>query len=174
MDSELTMKNKKIASSKKPGRRKFLNKLWISLGALATAQAAWVLGDFLTPRKRQKTFAQSNKIVVAGPVEDFEPGSVTAFQQDKFYLVRLDNGGFLALSRVCTHMGCIVPWSEESQQFLCPCHGSAFSKKGEVLNSPALRPLDFYEIRIENNVVKVDVSKLTKRYTFSASQVVFA
>lgn len=43
--------------------------------------------------------------------------------------------------RTCTHLGC--PLSNEADQFIvCPCHGSKFSLKGEVLNGPARKPLN--------------------------------
>ena len=36
-------------------------------------------------------------MIVAGPVDRFEPGTVTAFPEGRFYLARLAGGGFLAL-----------------------------------------------------------------------------
>jgi cytochrome b6-f complex iron-sulfur subunit len=110
-------------------------------------------------------------VVVAGPLERFEPNSVTAFPRGKFYLARLENGGFLALSRVCTHLGCTVPWSEEEGRFVCPCHSSSFDITGTVLGPPAPRPLDLYPVRIENGVVKVDTRRPLRRGWFDPSQV---
>ena len=40
--------------------------------------------------------------------------------------VCLEDGGFLALHRQCTHLGCTVPWVPARQAFVCPCHASAF------------------------------------------------
>ncbi|RKZ05488.1 Rieske (2Fe-2S) protein, partial [bacterium] len=102
---------------------------------------------------------------------DFEPGSVTAFPAGKFYLVRLEQGGFLALYRECTHLGCTVPWSEKEQKFLCPCHASAFDIRGDVLSAPAPRPLDWLPVRIENGIVKVVLDDRRRRSSFSPSQV---
>jgi len=110
-------------------------------------------------------------IVVAGPIERFEPGTVTAFPQGKFYLVRLDDGGFLAVSRECTHLGCTVPWVETERQFVCPCHSSAFDIRGDVVNPPAPRALDLYEVRVENRVVKVNTATAERRATFEPGQV---
>jgi cytochrome b6-f complex iron-sulfur subunit len=77
----------------------------------------------------------------------------------------------LALSRICTHLGCSVPWDEEKKKFVCPCHGSTFNMTGEVLTAPAPRPLDTYPVRIENGIVKVDISEPQKRQRFDPSQV---
>jgi cytochrome b6-f complex iron-sulfur subunit len=150
-------------------RRGFLLKAWLGLAAVGLAEAAWVLLDFLRPRK-VRAFEEST-IIVAGPIDRFEAGSVTAFPQGKFYLVRLEDGGFLAMSRVCTHLGCTVPWIADEGRFLCPCHSSAFDIRGDVVNPPAPRALDLYAVRIENRIVKVDVSAPIKRSAFEAAQV---
>ena len=31
------------------------------------------------------------------------------------------------LNAVCTHLGCVVPWSAPNNKFMCPCHGSQVS-----------------------------------------------
>jgi cytochrome b6-f complex iron-sulfur subunit len=125
--------------------------------------------SFLMPRRRAARDGES--LVVAGPSDRFAPGSVTAFPAGKFYLVRLTDGGFLALHRQCTHLGCSVPWDEASGRFACPCHASAFDLRGDVLAPPAPRPLDLFAVRIENGIVKVDVSAPIRRFAFDASQV---
>jgi len=152
-------------------RRNFFRKVWLVLGALATLQFLWIGFDMLRPRKRRRRDAAGSTIYTAGPVERFEPGSVTAFPEGPFYLARLAEGGFLALNRTCTHLGCTVPWVEEDQQFACPCHASVFDITGEVLSPPADRALDMYAVRIENGIVKVDLSGVIKRRGFETSQV---
>lgn len=151
-------------------RRSFLSRLWVFLGLAALAEGAWIALSFLKPRKANGEIKDS-RIIVAGPVDQFEPGSVNAFPQGRFYLARLEDGGFLALSRTCTHLGCTVPWDSQQNRFVCPCHASAFTITGEVLNPPAPRPLDLFEVRIENRIVKVNTRNITARTSFIPSQV---
>ena len=160
------------AVATEPSRRSFLNKLWIGLGLVALAEVVAIVFSFLRSNKLKPRQADSNAMVTAGAVNTFEVNSVTAFVRGRFYLARLEDGGFLALSRKCTHLGCTVPWVEKETRFACPCHGSAFDITGSVINSPAPRPLDIYPIFIENNVVKVDTSKPIKRDQFKVSQVI--
>ena len=37
----------------------------------------------------------------------------------------------------CPHMGCALQWNQEEHSWDCPCHGSRFDSKGNVLNNPA-------------------------------------
>ena len=155
-----------------PSRRGFLGRVWLLLGGVAVAEAAWIVGDFFKPRPRRAADDGADSIIVAGPVDQFEPGSVTAFPEGRFYLARLADGGFLALHRECTHLGCTVPWIATDDRFVCPCHASSFDITGDVLSPPAPRPLDIFPVRIENDIVKVDVRKPIKRQSFNSSQVV--
>jgi len=159
------------ATATEPSRRSFLSKLWIGLGLVALAEVVAVVFAFLRSNKSKTREGNSAVTVTAGAVNKFEPNSVTAFVRGRFYLARLEDGGFLALSRKCTHLGCTVPWVEKEMKFACPCHASAFDITGDVINSPAPRPLDIYPIVIENNVVKVDTSKPMKRSEVRAEQV---
>ena len=49
------------------------------------------------------------------------------------FLVRLVEDGedrLVAVSTICTHLGCRVNWSDAKQKFKCPCHGSGFRMDG--------------------------------------------
>lgn len=151
-------------------RRSFVLKIWFGLGGLVLFEYIWMLVSFLRPRK--KSTLEDDAVVIAGPIEQFDKGSVTAFQKGRFYLARLDDGGFLALYRECTHLGCTVPWVDEEKRFVCPCHASAYDIRGEVLSPPAPRALDLYAVRIENGIVKVDTSRAINRQSFDVTQVV--
>jgi cytochrome b6-f complex iron-sulfur subunit len=159
--------------STKASRRSFFNKLWIFLGFVALAEFISVIGGFLLPHKRRIKAGDSETIIEAGPIEKFPLESVTAFIRGKFYLARLEDGGFLALSRKCTHLGCTIPWISEEKNFACPCHSSVFDIRGEVIRAPAPRALDIYYVFIENNVLKVDVGKKIKRSEFRIEQVTY-
>ncbi|MBT8461625.1 MAG: ubiquinol-cytochrome c reductase iron-sulfur subunit [Gemmatimonadetes bacterium] len=149
-------------------RRSFLSRLWLGLGGLAIAEYVWLMVEFLRPRPDP---LEAAGVLVAGPVEQFELDSVTAFPAGRFYLTRLADGGFLAVSRECTHLGCTVPWMADEGRFVCPCHSSAYDIRGDVLSPPAPRALDLHPVRIENGIVKVDTGRTRKRRYFEASQV---
>jgi len=154
-------------------RRSFLNRLWLILGGLAFAEMIGVVFTFFRPARPVATAADQQAIITAGAVDNFEPGTVSAFVAGKFYLARLEDGGFLAMSRRCTHLSCTVPWISAENKFICPCHSSEFDIRGEVIQPPAPRALDLYAIEIRNNVLRVDTGKLRKRSVFAADQVTY-
>ncbi|HYB74382.1 MAG TPA: Rieske (2Fe-2S) protein [Candidatus Sulfotelmatobacter sp.] len=169
------MNSEKAATvEKKEGgtRRDYLRSAWKALGLVAAAEFAAVVGAFLWPRARGED-ERGVATVDAGPVAEFTPASVTAFPQGRFYLVRLADGGFLALSSKCPHLGCTVPWNEKTQTFPCPCHASVFDMTGNVQEPPAPRALDLFPVRIEAGVVKVDTRSRVQRQRFERSQVTY-
>jgi len=153
-----------------PGRRRFFGWLWAMIGLAAVAEFCWVGVSFLLARKARSAKAAGARIVTAGAVDAFSPDTVTAIPSGQFFLARLPDGGFLALSRTCTHLGCSIHWDAEKSRFQCPCHGSSFNLAGEVVSAPAPRPLDCYPVRIENGLVKVDVAAPRRRDRFEPDQ----
>jgi cytochrome b6-f complex iron-sulfur subunit len=154
-------------------RRKFLNRLWTGLGVLALLELIYVGLAFLRRGEAQPTAGDDATTIICGPVNNYAPGTVTAFVRGRFYLTRLSDGGFLAISRQCTHLGCTVPWVAEADQFACPCHGSTFDMTGAVISAPAPRALAIYPVVIENNVVSVNTRQTLQRSEFKKEQVVY-
>lgn len=154
-----------------PDRRQLLSLAWKVLGVAAAAELVGVVAAYLWPRKGAGE--AGGHVVEAGPVGEFTPASVTPFPQGRFYLVRLADGGFLAISSKCSHLGCTVPWNEKDSSFPCPCHASVFDMRGDVLSPPAPRALDLFPITIESGVVKVDTSRRIQRSRFEDSQVAY-
>ena len=67
------------------------------------------------------------------------------------YVYREGDKDPVVFSDICTHLSCRVNWNEENQEFDCPCHAAYFDIDGEVKSGPPPRPLDKYEIKIEEN-----------------------
>jgi cytochrome b6-f complex iron-sulfur subunit len=154
-----------------PGRRDALAWLGKALGIAAVAEILAVVVAYLAPSRGSA--GRGAGLVTAGPVGEFTPASVRPFPAGKFYLVRLPDGGFLAISSKCTHLGCTVPWNEKEKTFPCPCHASTFDARGDVLAPPATRALDLFPVIIEGGIVKVDTSRRIERARFEPGQVAY-
>ena len=146
---------------------------WKGLGILAALEGVGMISAYIFTGKNKHTSAPKTLLEV-GPVDSFGLNTVSAFMGGRFYLARLQDGGFIALSLRCTHLGCSISWEENKKRFVCPCHSSAFDISGEVLNPPAARALDYYPVLIENGIVKVDIGSLKERNSYRKDQLVYA
>ncbi|GMV97991.1 MAG: Rieske 2Fe-2S domain-containing protein [Phycisphaerae bacterium] len=80
------------------------------------------------------------------------------YKSKGIWIVRLE-GEIAALSTTCTHLGCIPNWLEAERKFKCPCHGSGFMQSGINFEGPAPRPLERFQISVEDGVVVVNRAK---------------
>jgi len=155
----------------KLSRRDFLKLGVGALSALALLEVGGASLMFLQPRSLDGEFGGQ---VIAGLVESFPVGSVVEFTDGRFYLIHAPDGGFLAVYRRCTHLGCTVSWEPEQNRFFCPCHASSFDIVGDVENPPAPRALDTFPVTIDAGQVIVDTSTIQTRDNFAPDQLVYA
>lgn len=96
------------------------------------------------------TFSAGGVPAIALQLPNAVPGALT-----------LNGRTYLALSRVCTHQGCLVNFNlnpeavavvsnyrPETPVLLCPCHLSVFSpaEGGRAVSGPAVRPLPRFRL----------------------------
>lgn len=159
-----------MAEARKSGavtRRDFIGWAWAAASVALVVQATAALYQFLQPLVQTGGFGSK---LSAGNVKEFQVGTVSTIREMHGYVSRVDQKGALVMSWKCPHLGCTVPWVESESQFHCPCHGSIYNEKGEVLAGPAPRPLDLYAATVENNELIVDTSHVIERTAFDSSQ----
>jgi len=143
------MENEQISPHR---RRFFLTAILGGLGAVLAVAAGWPVWQFLSPRKGA---GEQEKVSI--PRAKIDVGGAQFFQFRGHPAVLLENspGEFLALSAVCTHLGCIVQWLPEKHEFLCPCHGGRFSSEGKVLGGPPPEPLPSFPVTLSDDQILV-------------------
>ncbi len=133
----------------------------ISLG-MGVPAIAYIIGPALNRTKTQDW-------IRLGPVSKVELKTPTLFkftverktgwivnEEEISVYVLTDNGrDFIAMSNICTHLGCRVRWISDQEEFFCPCHNGVFDKQGKVVSGPPPRPLDRYEVKVENDQILV-------------------
>ncbi|MCY0874757.1 MAG: FAD-dependent oxidoreductase [Firmicutes bacterium] len=77
-------------------------------------------------------------------VEDLsdDEGAVVNFHGRRAGAYRDAGGQLFVVDTTCTHMYCEVNWNHGDRTWDCPCHGSRFSCRGEVVEGPAKEPLE--------------------------------
>lgn len=152
-------------------RRNFLKMGASALSLMAILEIGGASLLFMQPRGLEGQFGGT---VNAGPVDSFPLNSVTHFPDGRFYLIRVADGGFLAVYQRCTHLGCAVNWEADQNRFFCPCHASAFDIHGSVANPPAPRALDTFATSIADGQVTVNTADIQTRDTFTPEQLAYA
>lgn len=120
------------------------------IGALISLAAGiLLLGKFLSPRVgRKKTSLAVEKASI--PVH-----GALVYKETRVAVIR-EAGEIYALSLVCTHLGCSV--TVTPRELLCPCHGSVFDRRGNVVKGPADRPLMRYAVEDRGDRIVVAMS----------------
>jgi glycine/D-amino acid oxidase-like deaminating enzyme/nitrite reductase/ring-hydroxylating ferredoxin subunit len=68
-------------------------------------------------------------------------GMIIEREGKKVAAYRAPDGVLTMVSAICTHMGCTVGWNDAERTWDCPCHGSRFTTRGDVISGPAEKPL---------------------------------
>ncbi len=116
-------------------RRDFLTNIGIGATVMALGSVGAAFARFLQPN----VTTPAPGPVAIGVADEYAVGSLTFIENARAYLGR-DERGFYALTAICTHLGCTPRL--EADVFACPCHGSQFTRAGDVVNGPATRALD--------------------------------
>lgn len=146
-------------SGKNINRREFFSYLsvaWIMFAA-ATGGLLSLIFRYLYPN------------VVFEPAMDFIAGTPSAFDDGvderwkNVYGVWIykNEGRVVALSNICTHLGCVPTWLPAERIFKCPCHGSGYYANGINFEGPAPRPLERYKVSLNpTGEIIVDKTKV--------------
>ena len=71
------------------------------------------------------------------------------------YVTKDSQGQLRVLTSICPHLGCTVPWNQEKNQFVCPCHGTTFAADGTRISGPSLRGMDTLQTSVEQGQLQV-------------------
>jgi Rieske Fe-S protein len=65
--------------------------------------------------------------------------------------------GPVVFSAICSHLGCLVGYHKEKQEFVCPCHGGKYDLTGRNISGPPPAPLTRFPLKIQDGVLMVGV-----------------
>ena len=133
-------------------KRKFLKGLLWFFGIATIGGVIYPFVRYLSPveqtgavgglkiAKADIPIGQAMQIIYKG-----EPGLV----------IHKKDGDFIALSAVCTHLGCIAKWHPDKYKIICPCHVGIFDVNGNVLSGPPPKPLPRFPFIVEKDKIVV-------------------
>ena len=151
-----------MSNEQQVSRRDFLGIATWSIGGLISAimavpAVAYLLGPALKRTDAQNwiRLGSTSKVELGVPTLfkakiERKTGWIVSQEEIAAFVLTEDGRDFIAMSNLCTHLGCRVRWIAERQQFLSPCHNGVFDKYGNVVSGPPPRPLDRFQVKIEN------------------------
>ena len=149
-----------------PNRREFFSYLavgWITFSA-ATAGLLSFVFRFLYPN----VVFEPPMDFIAGLPDEYNEGVDERWKNVYGVWIYKKEGRLVAMSNICTHLGCIPTWLPAEMKFKCPCHGSGYYPNGINFEGPAPRPLERYKIS-KNDEGKIIVDK-TKVFRYEKGE----
>ena len=64
-------------------------------------------------------------------------------------IINVPGKGYTVVSRVCTHLGCLVQYDKKGGKLLCPCHAGVFDLDGNVISGPPPKPLETIPFKVK-------------------------
>lgn len=133
-------------------RRRFLKIILAFLGSITFFSFAYSLVKFLASLPAAR--ASDKKLIIRK--DDIPSGEARNIIYGNLPVVVINRPekGFIAFSRVCTHLGCLVDFNQKNHLFLCPCHAGVYDIEGAVVSGPPPKALNIIPLRIEGgNIV---------------------
>jgi cytochrome b6-f complex iron-sulfur subunit len=141
-------------------RDEFLSKLGLGLAIVCTGCSLVACGS----KSSNPGPSQGNPPVGSGNLFSVDissqlPNIGDSTVQHGVILVRIAAGNtaaaFTAVQVACTHQGTSIGYNAGQGIFICPAHGSEFSKTGAVLQGPAALPLQEYTVTVTGTALTV-------------------
>jgi menaquinol-cytochrome c reductase iron-sulfur subunit len=147
---------------KKLNRRNFLQAAIWGMGGLigigfGVPAVAYVVGPSLKNQQTQTwmRLGPTSKVELGTPTLftftiQTQTGWIESTQEISVYVLSTDGRTYVAMSNICTHLGCHIRWIAEQNHFFCPCHNGEFDISGNVIAGPPPQPLTRYDVKVEN------------------------
>jgi cytochrome b6-f complex iron-sulfur subunit len=136
------------------GRRHFVQWL-LGTGVVATVVSfVYPVLRFLIPPKVANL--GSNTVVAANVGElALNSDKIFRFGDKPGILILTPGDKYVALSAVCTHLGCTVRYRKDRDLIWCPCHNGWYDLTGRNIAGPPPRPLTRYEVHVKGKEIVV-------------------
>jgi cytochrome b6-f complex iron-sulfur subunit len=138
-------------------RRAFL----IAAGAAGlcyTAALAYPIYRYLASPAEMAASTSAVTEVTLKDAQKLPAGSALMFKfgSSPAMLIHHQDGSWVALTAVCTHLGCTVQYEAQMNRIHCACHGGVYDPRtGANVSGPPPKPLKLFKVAINDTGVQV-------------------
>lgn len=129
-------------------------------GLAYTAAFAYPIYRYLASPAEMAMNATAVTEVTLKDAQKLPSGSVLMFKfgTAPAMLIHHEDGRWVALTAVCTHLGCTVQYEPQADRIHCACHGGVYNPyTGTNVSGPPPKPLKLFKVAV--NDTGVDVSR---------------
>ena len=133
-------------------RRQLLKTSLAFLGTTTLISFVYPASKFLVP---PKSSAKDAQVTLDKDQIPLGTAKEVTYNEIPLVIINRRGSGFIALSRVCTHLGCLVGYDSFNNKLVCPCHAGEFDLEGNVLSGPATKALKRYPLKISSKQITI-------------------
>lgn len=131
-------------------RRSFLSMIFAVMGSISFGSLAYPFLKYLAPPKAEiKAGKQTIRKSDVGDAKEI------IFQNTPAIIIDRPGKGYIALSRVCTHLGCLIEYDKQKKKLICPCHAGIFNLEGRVVSGPPPKSLTVFPLKVEGEDIVI-------------------
>jgi len=129
-------------------------------GLAYTAALAYPIYRYLASPEEMALSATAVTEVTLKDAQKLAKGSVLMFKfgSAPAMLIHHEDGKWVAMTAVCTHLGCTVQYEPQANRIHCACHGGVYNPEtGANVSGPPPKPLKLFKVTVGD--AGVDVSR---------------
>lgn len=144
--------------SGEPSRRTFLALAAGAAGLCYAGAIGYPVYRYLASPAEMAASASAITEVTLKDAQKLPAGSVLMFKfgPSPAMLIHHKDGAWVALTAVCTHLGCTVQYEADQNRIHCACHGGVYDPRtGANISGPPPKPLRQFRVAVNDAGVLV-------------------
>jgi cytochrome b6-f complex iron-sulfur subunit len=127
-------------------------------GLAYTAALAYPIYRYLASPEEMALSAAAVTEVTLKDAQKLAKGSVLMFKfgSAPAMLIHHEDNTWVAMTAVCTHLGCTVQYEPQANRIHCACHGGVYNAEtGANVSGPPPKPLKLFKVAVNETGVQV-------------------
>ena len=142
-------------------RRVFLASAGVA-GACYIAALGYPVYRYLaSPEEAAESAAAITSVNLGADYRQLPKGTAKMFKFGRApgLLIHHEDGRWIAMTAVCTHLGCTVQYEPEADRIHCACHGGVYNPyTGANVSGPPPKPLKLFKVAVNDTGVNVSLA----------------
>jgi cytochrome b6-f complex iron-sulfur subunit len=162
MSTHIVLEESKIVPiAEEPGETRTRRAFLVAAGAAGlcyTAALAYPIYRYLASPAEMAASTSAITEVSLKDAQKLPAGSVLMFKfgSSPAMLIHHQDGSWVALTAVCTHLGCTVQFEPQANRIHCACHGGVYDPHtGGNVSGPPPKPLKLFKVAVNDAGVEV-------------------